>query len=848
MSDTDALSITNPVVIELPENLSGAVVELSAVTFNGSGSVMRVIEQVDGVSELVWKYASREYEPLMAQFSRDSRNLLVSGWHTGGSLTWILGSETCVATPLMGVHEVFELSSGLFARKGQPICGQFLGLELYGILDAAAETLAIGRLGAFGAGWYPDVQVFSFLDGSWSQVFAVSGHDISDSFGNYAYQTSNFIPQLSEDGTVLLVGDPDYSLIGSLAGYDSGSGTYLDAAPNAGRIRRFEKSDAGWREMGVPLIGNAGDRLRLGYPQGLSADGSRVVTYTVTVPAVDPEQRSPVGAGAADQREIVVFGERIVLPDDVPAMTLASVLPRQLAEGETPQDTLKQSIKVLQWQNDTWYQAGKDVEVEHATAYVNLNTSISADGQLIAVSQSAQCIDPSINSCSNPAPDNYLASSSTYSFTGLTDLIALESLYAGLGGFNWHNNLGWFRDDSQCGWFGVLCDSNGFVTSLRLEGNNLSGSIPDILGNLRYLQSLDLSNNNLSGGLPASLGQLQDLSQIVVNNAGLLGVLDASFGQLTRLETIDLSGNRLSGDMSTFAGMSELKFLDIAGNAISGNFPSGEIWPAAEHINLSSNALSGELPSSISASPKLRFLNLRGNSISGRLPASLEYLDRLQTIDLSNNVLSGPIGESLGTYLAARELGLAGNAFNCPYPSALTDYFLREGEQCVPPNPPAAPVITRFDYGDREIVLVVTVPADGGAAVASYDAFCTDGGRVYAGSSSTSRIEVTGLTNGLAYTCYVTASNSAGVSAASSETGPITPEELNSGLPIWLLYQATRSRFAAPEEEVTVGSHEWCEAYIPWSEGMTFDMISWQQYCDTNGNGVYDENDRPWSG
>ena len=51
-----------------------------------------------------------------------------------------------------------------------------------------------------------------------------------------------------------------------------------------------------------------------------------------------------------------------------------------------------------------------------------------------------------------------------------------------------------------------------------------------------------------------------------------------------------------------------------------------------------------------------------------------------------------------------------------------------------------------------------------------------------------------------------------------------------------------------PVSENTVGSHKWCEEYVPWSEGLTFSMISWQRYCDTNGDGVYDENDDGWEG
>ena len=37
-----------------------------------------------------------------------------------------------------------------------------------------------------------------------------------------------------------------------------------------------------------------------------------------------------------------------------------------------------------------------------------------------------------------------------------------------------------------------------------------------------------------------------------------------------------------------------------------------------------------------------------------------------------------------------------------------------------------------------------------------------------------------------------------------------------------------------------VGTPEWCETYIPWSEGLTFDMITWQRQCDVTNDGVYD--------
>ena len=41
------------------------------------------------------------------------------------------------------------------------------------------------------------------------------------------------------------------------------------------------------------------------------------------------------------------------------------------------------------------------------------------------------------------------------------------------------------------------------------------------------------------------------------------------------------------------------------------------------------------------------------------------------------------------------------------------------------------------------------------------------------------------------------------------------------------------------DDSMQVGSHEWCKAYVPWSEGYTFTMQYWQRGCDTNNDGKY---------
>ena len=105
---------------------------------------------------------------------------------------------------------------------------------------------------------------------------------------------------------------------------------------------------------------------------------------------------------------------------------------------------------------------------------------------------------------------------------------------------------------------------------------------------------------------------------------------------------------------------------------------------------------------------------------------------------------------------------------------------------------PTAPTVTSTDYEDGTIRLTVSVADNGGADITEYSASCTDGTSTFTGTSSTPTIEVTGLTNGTAYTCSASATNAVGSSGASASTDNITPEALPTGLPIWLLYEATK--------------------------------------------------------
>ena len=104
-----------------------------------------------------------------------------------------------------------------------------------------------------------------------------------------------------------------------------------------------------------------------------------------------------------------------------------------------------------------------------------------------------------------------------------------------------------------------------------------------------------------------------------------------------------------------------------------------------------------------------------------------------------------------------------------------------------PTEPPPTPQILSVEAGDEEIIILVA--ASEGAT--SYLATCSGSDGTFTKRSSTTTIVVNGPSNGVSYVCSVVAENSIGSSEPSTQVS-VTPEEAPSGLPIWMLYQATQ--------------------------------------------------------
>ncbi len=160
---------------------------------------------------------------------------------------------------------------------------------------------------------------------------------------------------------------------------------------------------------------------------------------------------------------------------------------------------------------------------------------------------------------------------------------ALKALYNATDGDNWTNttanNQPWDVTSVPTAaelnaWYGVTYDT-GKLTHLDLGNNELSGSIPDKIGNLTALVELSLDENTITGSIPDTLGNLTNLELLEIHTSNVTGEIPAALGKLTNLQALSLSDNDLTGSLPAKLGdISTLSLLQVAKNKLTGALPS----------------------------------------------------------------------------------------------------------------------------------------------------------------------------------------------------------------------------------------------------------------------------------
>ncbi|WOK97971.1 systemin receptor [Canna indica] len=292
---------------------------------------------------------------------------------------------------------------------------------------------------------------------------------------------------------------------------------------------------------------------------------------------------------------------------------------------------------------------------------------------------------------------------------------------------------GWGRLGSPCSFAGVSCDGGDRVAAVALQGLPLGVDFRAVLSSilaLEGLQSLSLRAVNLTGNIAGARcsgqleeldlsanvlrGSLADVSALAGACSGLkslnlsrnyIGVpptaarddvvvagfeietLDLSFNKISgegdlkwllsnlgALHLLDVSGNHISGGLSSTFNCSNLQYLDLSSNNLSGIIGAGVIGGCRSltSLNLSSNHFTGTLPSDLSSCASLTSLSVSSNNFSGEFPVDiLSSMPDLKILELAFNNLNGSLGDSMASMPMLEVFDLSSNRLTGTIPSEL---------------------------------------------------------------------------------------------------------------------------------------------------------------------------------
>lgn len=150
----------------------------------------------------------------------------------------------------------------------------------------------------------------------------------------------------------------------------------------------------------------------------------------------------------------------------------------------------------------------------------------------------------------------------------------LSLFYFSTNGDAWFDQSGFLSATEECEW--VTCDTRDRAVIIRIDDNNLSGTIPTEILLLDRLFDLDLDGNKQIGGnIPENLGNLQLLTTLDLDDNNFVGTIPESVYSLSLLETLDLNDNDLSGTMSmSISNLSRLIILQLDANLLTGTIPT----------------------------------------------------------------------------------------------------------------------------------------------------------------------------------------------------------------------------------------------------------------------------------
>jgi hypothetical protein len=185
------------------------------------------------------------------------------------------------------------------------------------------------------------------------------------------------------------------------------------------------------------------------------------------------------------------------------------------------------------------------------------------------------------------------------------------------------------------------------MTNFRIIGCQLTGAIPEEVYNMTKLVSFYLTKNTPTWTLSSKIARMTDLKDLYIDqNENLTGTLPKELGQLKKLVNINVSQTHVSGSIpAEMSGCTALANLMAYKTQISGIPDNFDQWPALKLIQLYSNPnLTGPLPASVGNCTKLTSVWFYDCNFTGNVPESWANLPSTCTqLRIQDNKLKGVV-------------------------------------------------------------------------------------------------------------------------------------------------------------------------------------------------------------
>ncbi|KAL0756190.1 hypothetical protein Bca101_093858 [Brassica carinata] len=186
-------------------------------------------------------------------------------------------------------------------------------------------------------------------------------------------------------------------------------------------------------------------------------------------------------------------------------------------------------------------------------------------------------------------------------------------------------------------WLSLLPD----LQFLVLRSNEFHGPIYSL--SFLKLRIFDISKNIFTGVLPldyfANWSAMSSGAYVTDNKQERF--MGFSFSNYHKSVVLAIKGSEME---LLGSGFRMYKTVDVSGNRLEGDIPQSiGLLKGLIVLNMSNNAFTGHIPPSLSNLTNLQSLDLSENSLSGNIPPELGKLSFLALMNFSNNMLEGPI-------------------------------------------------------------------------------------------------------------------------------------------------------------------------------------------------------------